>query len=381
MRVLVISESFAPGFRGGSIRALTHMVERLGDRCEFWVLTRDRDRHTSRFPGIEVDRWVGHGGARVFYRSTPHRAAGIRQAVTDSSPDVLFLNSVFARGTRITLALRRLGLLRTPVVIAAEGELSPGALAQKPGRKHAFLRVATTLRFFDDVYWIARDPLEAVHIRTMFGASIRLALVPYLNPLDEDAPRSRICKDAGSVRLLYLSRITPKKNLHFLLAALRDMSGAVDLDVVGPVDDQEYWASCLRLIDTLPPEVRARYHGECVPEKVAEWMSAAHVMVLPTLGENYGFVILEALAAARPALISDLTPWRDLEEAAAGWVVPLNQERWRSALQRIVAMTDEEYQMWSEGARRRALAVPASAGVEQDTLKVFADAASIQEYR
>ena len=47
---------------------------------------------------------------------------------------------------------------------------------------------------------------------------------------------------------------------------------------------------------------------------------------LPTRGENYGHVIFEALAAGVPVLISDQTPWRDLEQEAVGYMRPLNDE-------------------------------------------------------
>jgi len=40
----------------------------------------------------------------------------------------------------------------------------------------------------------------------------------------------------------------------------------------------------------------------------------------PTLGENFGHVIFESLAAGVPVLVSDQTPWRDLDQRGAGWV-------------------------------------------------------------
>ena len=90
-RVLAISDSFDPGFRGGSIRALTNLVDRVGDRCEFWVRTLDHDPgQTERFPGVERDRWVTRGYARVFYGSAPFRPITPRHSLFRTSSDTSF---------------------------------------------------------------------------------------------------------------------------------------------------------------------------------------------------------------------------------------------------------------------------------------------------
>ena len=50
-----------------------------------------------------------------------------------------------------------------------------------------------------------------------------------------------------------------------------------------------------------------------------------HVFLFPTLGENFGQVILEAMTAGCAILISDATPWRGLQEKGYGWELPLAQ--------------------------------------------------------
>ena len=43
----------------------------------------------------------------------------------------------------------------------------------------------------------------------------------------------------------------------------------------------------------------------------------------PTGGENYGYTIVESLLQGTPILLSDKTPWNDLEQNGWGWNVPL----------------------------------------------------------
>ena len=51
-----------------------------------------------------------------------------------------------------------------------------------------------------------------------------------------------------------------------------------------------------------------------------------------------------------PVVISDRTPWRDLETVSAGWDLPLEEEAFRKVLQRCIDMDNDEYQRWRAGA-------------------------------
>lgn len=47
---------------------------------------------------------------------------------------------------------------------------------------------------------------------------------------------------------------------------------------------------------------------------------------VPTKGENFGHVFIEALSAGVPILVSDKTPWRDLEAKGVGWDISLHKQ-------------------------------------------------------
>jgi glycosyltransferase involved in cell wall biosynthesis len=65
--------------------------------------------------------------------------------------------------------------------------------------------------------------------------------------------------------------------------------------------------------------------------------------VLPTLHENYGHAIAEALASGCPVLISDHTPWNEAEIKNAGFVRPLTPEAWTEALKIAIQMDEPTY--------------------------------------
>ena len=60
------------------------------------------------------------------------------------------------------------------------------------------------------------------------------------------------------------------------------------------------------------------YKGMADSEKIIEIFSEYDVFLFPTKGENYGHVIFEALAGGCIPVISDQTPWQDLEEQGCG---------------------------------------------------------------
>jgi glycosyltransferase involved in cell wall biosynthesis len=49
-------------------------------------------------------------------------------------------------------------------------------------------------------------------------------------------------------------------------------------------------------------------------------------MLLPTLGENFGHSIIEALSAGLPVIISNRTPWKNLMVEGVGADLPLEDE-------------------------------------------------------
>jgi glycosyltransferase involved in cell wall biosynthesis len=81
-------------------------------------------------------------------------------------------------------------------------------------------------------------------------------------------------------------------------------------------------------------------------------LSKHHLFFLPTCGENFGHVILEALLAGCPVLISDQTPWRNLQAKGVGWDLPLDSVTpFQQAIHECVAMDDMEFRKVSKQAR------------------------------
>jgi glycosyltransferase involved in cell wall biosynthesis len=126
----------------------------------------------------------------------------------------------------------------------------------------------------------------------------------------------------------------------------------VTLHVYGIQEDPTYWTECQRLIAALPANVHLHYKGPLSPDDVITTLASYDAFFLPTLGENFGHAIHEALLAGCPVLVSDRTPWRGLEVARAGFDLPIESpELFRHAIERFAAMPPEEHEAWSRAAR------------------------------
>jgi glycosyltransferase involved in cell wall biosynthesis len=350
---------------GGSVRDAMGLVEKLSGRFHFRVVTTDQDLGSRRpHEGIEAGRWLTREDHDVVYvRPAPAGLRTIWSVLREPDYDLIYLNSVFDRPRSIyPVVLRRLGLARrVPVIVAPRGQLSPGALELKRSRKESFLRLAAATGLYSDVTWHASSELEAREIRDALrqtgvsgpgGGEPVISIGRDLITSQAIPPRrSRASKRPGELKIAFVSRVTPKKNLRGAIRMLRKVTGKVDFTVYGPLEDQSYWRECEKEARALPDGIRVLSRGPIPHEDVWKAFSESDLFLFPTLGESFGFVIAEALQAGCPVLITDRTPWQGLEARGAGWDVPLeNEGRFVEILQRCVDLHGESLDRLSAAA-------------------------------
>ncbi len=380
--VLCFASYYLPGVKsGGPLRSLLHMQEALGDEYEFRIITRDRDLgDAALYADVRRGQWSAVDRARVWYLQSPYwMLRGVRAAIGGIQPDLLYFQSGFDPSlTVMPLVLRRLKRIPggLPVLVAPRGELSPAARSIKRTKKCLYLRLARLLRLYDNVVWHATTQQEADEVRQMWGRAARVAIAPNIPSRGSgpDIPE-RLAKASGLLRLVFLSRISRMKNLHGALEILRGVGCPVEFDIYGSVEDDGYWSDCRALIARLPGNVRAEYRGSVPPQSVIATLSRYDVFFLPTLGENFGHVISEALLAGCPVLLSDQTPWRNLPGDRVGFDLPLDDSAgFRRVIEAFAGMDAVEFATWSKGAREHGVRHAADPRPVELTRKMLADA-------
>lgn len=158
---------------------------------------------------------------------------------------------------------------------------------------------------------------------------------------------------AGERRAVFLGRIVPVKGLDILLRSLRQFDSPITLDIIGTEEDSVYTALCKRLVAEVSPEVNVNLCGPIPHEEVREIVRSYDLMVLPTLGENFGHVIAEALSCGIPVFCSENTPWTSvLRNGGGGVVSPNSPGPWRALLKQLTSLTDEEFRTLKDHAAR-----------------------------
>lgn len=355
LKILAFCDYYLPGYKaGGPIKSISNLVDQLGEEIQFQIVTRDRDWSDDiAYPHVEVNAWQRVGDAEVLYLTPEHLSLlGLRKVIASQAYDVLYLNSFFSSFSAKIVMLRRFRMIPPkPLVLAPRGEFARSALSIKAHKKRPYLLLARLMGLYQGVMWHLSSEQEQADVLSSFA---------WGNRPERDRPRMVIArnlfsrragisdalsfarKPSGILRVVFLSRISRMKNLDGALRMLRDVRGNIELDIYGPFStqaDRSFWSECQQLIRGLPDNIKVEYGGSVESDRVVSTLGRYDLFFLPTHGENFGHIILEALTAGCPVLISNRTPWRNLEMHGAGWNLPLEQpENFTAVLQRCVDM-------------------------------------------
>ncbi len=366
---------YLPGYRaGGPIQSMANLVAHLSPFLRFSVFTRDTDyTETQPLPGVVSDRWnVLDDGTRVFYFSQRNLSySNMMEAMQEAQLDAVYVNGIFSKAFAHwpLQAARALGIGHR--VVGARGMLAPGALAQKAIKKRLFLWYARYGTLFSGCRFHATNAEEAVQISKWFPGWPVHTAGNLSKPVQATMP-AHDAKEMGVLRLVSIARIAPEKNLSFALECLLSANVPVHLNIYGPVYDEAYWQHCLDCIKKFPAGTSATYHGSLPPPAAAGVLAQNDALFLPTLGENFGHIVLEAFQAGVPVLISNRTPWRHLHSKNAGWDLPLEEpQAFADALKKLLAMGQSEFDALRAGAFSIGLAYAQDAQVVADNLRLF----------
>jgi glycosyltransferase involved in cell wall biosynthesis len=354
LKILVFSDWFLPGFRaGGPIRSLANLVIAL-DRCDFYIVTRITDHHsTTPYPGKKSREWYTFNNhTQVMYLAEDDiRPSVLKPLISDPTFDRIYINSLFSpKFALLPLWLvQKLGVSEK-VIVSPRGMLKKGALSMKPVKKKLFLKAARWVGFYKGVLWEATNAQEAMEIGEHFGSKIRYRIAPNLASVPVKRA-VKMKKKTGELMLVCVARISPEKGIFEALDFLRvaRLKGKVSIKFYGAKTNRTYLHMCEAVAETIP-DVSVTFCGEVDPSALPGILAENHFMFMPTLGENYGHAIVEALVNATPVIISDRTPWRELQEHRAGWDLPLKAEAFAPVLKECLEMDHEAYIQLSNGA-------------------------------
>lgn len=379
-KILVLVDWYLPGYKaGGPIVSIVNIIDYLKKEFNFKVITSDTDSGAAKpYPEINGNTWnTLMDNTEVFYikkaQSFLKKIAILKKQLRANKDAVIYLNSLFSiYFTLIPLLIYRFS--NSPkIILAPRGMLGKGALDIKPVKKKLFIFVAKWTGLYKKVQWHASTDQEKKEIHAAFGnrANVNIAINPPTKPPDFLYQKE---KKPGTVSFVFLSRVYEKKNPLMILKLLRQVKNyqSITFDLYGPINNAAYWQKCKDVIKQLPPNIMVNLKDPIPSHKVHAVLMQYHFFVLPTLHENFGHAIYEALSVGCPVIISDQTPWRNLIAQQAGWDIPLNKSNnYIKVIEKCIQMDSETYNSWSQNAFNHAQNFLKESDVIKQNLNLF----------
>ena len=353
-KILIFIDWFLPGYKaGGPVRSVANMIEHLSDEFEFYIVTRDTEYlENNPYYHVISNQWNDFiPNVKVYYSDNNNPSLKQwRHLIREIKPDIVYINGIYSKFFSIYPLIAAKIEKKGKTIIAPRGMLSQYAIGIKSFKKRVFLLFAK-LFLYKNIEWQATNSNEENDIKTFAGVKGFIHNIPNL-PRKTKNTTTEIEKSPKILNLCTFARIAPEKNILFALNCLKNIHNeiTITLDIFGQIYNNEYWEKCKIIITQLSENIKVNYCGVVEPEKITETISKYHTLLHPTLGENFGHIILESFMAARPVLISDQTPWRNLQEKKAGWDLPLIEIKFVETLKLISNMEQSDFDMLCKGA-------------------------------
>ncbi|MDD3138966.1 MAG: glycosyltransferase family 4 protein [Lachnospiraceae bacterium] len=347
MKILIIAGGFFPAQNyGGPVVSVNNLCSLLHEQFEMYVIAADHDLgESNRMTGI-TDGWNCRPNCKVYYlKKNEYTLEALNAIYKSINPDVLYINSLFDYSLTVPF-LKIAKKCGGKVLLAPRGQLCSGAFVKKY-KKFPYIVYLKLRGLIKDIQYQTTSEEETQSIIKYLGAKEEqihfLTNIPTISEKSSEDCVEK--KDVGTGKFVFLSRIHPKKNLVSALEILKNVNGNVIYDIYGPKEDKEYWEKCLKTIAELPSNIHVNYCGTVTHEEVHSVFKKYDAFLFPTLSENYGHVIAESLSSGIPVIISDQTPWRELEQNMAGWDISLDdKQKWQQAIEDIIYADEQQIQ-------------------------------------
>ena len=233
------------------------------------------------------------------------------------------------------------------IVFSPRGMLSPWSMQYKELIKQPFWRLLQkpALQRSHCFHVTAAIELEDIRRAGLHGP---VAVIP--NGVDMPVllagrPREK--------RVVFLSRIDPKKGLDLLLpawaAAARDFSDW-NLVIAGRLNGA--YADTVQALARELQVPRVTFVGEVLGEAKQSLLSSASLFVLPTYSENFGIAVAEALAHGTPVITTTETPWTEVSSRNCGWCIAPDQDALSEALRDALGRPLQSLHKMGENGRK-----------------------------
>ena len=149
----------------------------------------------------------------------------------------------------------------------------------------------------------------------------RIKLVQFGAPQGVPVKSWDASSDQKNLKLLFVGRMDQRKGIGYLLRVMRSLGKhcPVDLHVIGELPHD--------MTPLIPYRDQFTHEASLSQERVFQRMREADLLVLPTLFEGQALVVLEAMAAGIPVLVTRSSGAEEVvRDGVEGWVIKSQNE-------------------------------------------------------
>lgn len=356
MKVIQICQRFPPAIGGVESHVSNLALELTRNGVDVTVFSTDsaRDIPFQRLSGdstqypFEVRRFHAFNAAKL-----PHglgiMAPSMLPGLLAESFDIMHAHSYGFFSTYAGVFVHR--IRNRPLVITTHSDAGRPHL-----QKFVFDSVVPilTLRRANRIIAVTKE--EVRYLVSLGVQSKRISVIPNgINPA-EFVGKAERRHNLDFVSILFVGRVYPdQKGLETLIRAVSQIANSVGwrLNIVG--EDWGGAAGILQLAQKLGIHGRVKVLGRLSSAKLIEAYQAADLLVMPSLFEPFGIVLLEAMASGLPVVASRVGGIPEvIEEGKTGLLVaPGNPEELRTALESMLS-DDRLRERMGQAGRERA---------------------------
>jgi len=354
--ILIFTDWYIPGSKaGGPIQSVYNLAGILSKNFIVKVVCRDRDLNSiSSFENIKPNEWNEISNQHfVLYLSPDNTGVKIiKSLIKENRYNIIYINGLYSFYFSFLPAFISTIYTVKSVFISVRGMLHQSALSVKRTRKMIYLAFAKGYGLYRNATLMSSNSQETIEIQRILGAQ-KVGEVPNIpiNPNNLTRQEKKFKGANNVLRILFLGRISPEKNPITLVKALQNVQFRVDVTFCGSGNDGIYRSSFETELKLLPNCVNVITINELPHSELSQLFFDHDVLVLPSLGENFGHAIFESLAFGLPVVIGNNTPWKNLESKNAGIEIePLNEIELLKYISFFNDMSHYVYSEWSDNA-------------------------------
>ena len=228
---------------------------------------------------------------------------------------------------QVAMIAKRVG---TPYVVSAHGMLNDWSMAQSALKKQVFMRVVGN-RMFRGAGAVhctaegeARQAVRWAPIRQTGIVPLVMDMAPYRTLPARQQCRTKVPGNPNTTTVAYMGRLHPQKGVDRLVSAAIELhkSGQPVEVLIAGAGDQAYRESMEKMAEEAGIGDRVHFLGHIGGTRKINMLRGADILVLPSFQENFGLVLVEALACGTPVITTRAVDiWPELEASGSSKVI------------------------------------------------------------